>query len=237
MPALGADQHGAVLIGQHGFASGAGGKAGPARAAAAGFRKHKAEFRYSGIDGGEKLRDRAVYQEKFAQQSDDLSVLLPLAEAGDKEAIWGVYLVHSVAHKYPGIWDCLARSIKAGDPRTIVESSRRRTRLTRYEAWENGKPNEWLEMAASLGDADAMNSMGNAYAWYSHDHASAHQWYRKSHEVSSPLAEVGMYLYGDAAALSYLKGAQNHDGAAAYRLARYYLQGDWDARNTAEYER
>lgn len=208
-----------------------------ARAAAAGFRQHKAEFRYSGIDGGEKLETRAEAQETFAQQSDDLSILLPLAEAGDKEAIWGVYLVHSVAGNYPDIWDWLAVSRKAGDPRATVETWRRSTWSTNYKAWENGKPDEWLIRAARLGDADAMNSMGNAYAWYTDDHASAYEWYQKAHAAGSPLAEVGMYLYGDATALRHFKAAEAGDGHAAYQLAKYYMTGAWDGRNTGEYER
>lgn len=208
-----------------------------ARAAAAGFRQHRAEFRYSEIGGGEKLETRAEAQEVFAQQSDDLSVLLPLAEAGDKEAIWGVYLVHAVAHNYPDIWDWLGKSIEAGDPRAIVETWRRHTWQSDYEAWDNGKPNDWLVMAARLDDADAMNSMGNAYAWHSDDYASAQEWYQKAHEAGSPWAEVGMYLYGDAKALRHFKAAEAGDGAAAYRLAQYYLTGEWDGRNTGEYER
>ncbi len=208
-----------------------------ARAAGAGFRQHKAEFRYSGIDGGEKLEKRAADQETFAQQSDDLSVLLPLAEEGDKEAIWGVYLVHAVANNYPEIWDWLGKSVKAGDPRAIVETWRRHTWQTGYKAWEDGKPNEWLVMAARLGDADAMNSMGNAYAWYTDDDTLAHEWYKKAYEAGSPLAEVGMHLYGDATARQLLNAAEAGDGAAAYRLAQYYLTGEWNGRNTGEYER
>lgn len=208
-----------------------------ARAAAAGFRQHKAEFRYSGIDGGEKLEARAQAQEEFAQQSDDLSVLLPLAEAGDKEAIWGVYLVHAIANNYPDIWDWLAISRKAGDPRATVETWRRATWTTNYKAWENGQPNAWLIRAAGLGDAHAMNSMGNAYAWHAKEYATAHEWYRKAHEAGSPLAEVNMYLYGDPTALRLFIAAEAGDGGAAYRLAQYYLHGEWDGRNTGEYER
>ncbi len=208
-----------------------------ARAAAAGFRQHKAEFRYSGIDGGEKLEARAEAQEVFAQQSDDLSVLLPLAEAGDKEAIWGVYLVHSVAINYPEIWEWLEESVKAGDPRAIVETWRRYQMQTDYKAWDNGKPNEWLVMAAKLNDPNALEVMGNVYASYVKDDAQALEWYRKAHDAGGRYAEIKLNIFSDATALRLFKAADAGDGAAAYRLAHYYLTGAWNGKNTGEFER